>query len=98
MGANQGSLHNCKIEGDSLRSVARRLISDLISHFRVMPVRNDWRDAMPLDDLSETLKNLAIKVYLVQLRLSEEQRVRELVNELKSLLDVGKATDPKPIL
>lgn len=53
---------------------------------------------MPLDDLSETLKNLAIKVYLVQLRLSEEQRVRELVNELKSLLDVGKATDPKPIL
>jgi hypothetical protein len=98
MGENQGSLHNSKIKGDGLCSVARRLILDLTSHLCVMPVRNEWRDAMPLDDLSETLKNLAIKVYLVQLRLSEEQRVRELVNELKSLLDVGKATDPKPIL
>jgi hypothetical protein len=63
-----------------------------------MPVRNEWRDAMPLDDLSETLKDLAIKIYLVQLRLTDEQRVRELVKELKSLLDAGRATDPKPIL
>jgi hypothetical protein len=53
---------------------------------------------MPLDDLSETLKDLAIKVHLVQIPLGEELRVRELVKELKSLLDVGKATDPNPIL
>jgi len=53
---------------------------------------------MPLDDLSETLKDLAIKVHLVQMPLAEENRVRELVKELKSLLDVGRATDPKPIL
>jgi hypothetical protein len=53
---------------------------------------------MPLDDLSETLKDLAIKVYLVQIPAREEQRVRELVKELKSILDVGKTTDPKPIL
>jgi len=53
---------------------------------------------MPLDDLSETLKDLAIKVYLVQITLPEEQRVRELVKELKSLLDHTKTTDPKPIL
>jgi hypothetical protein len=53
---------------------------------------------MPLDDLSETLKDLAIKVHLVQIPLDEEKRVRELVQELKSLLDVGRATDPKPIL
>jgi hypothetical protein len=58
----------------------------------------DWRDAMPLDELSETLKDLAIKVYLVQIPLREEQRVRELVNELKSLLDAAKTTDRKPIL
>jgi hypothetical protein len=63
-----------------------------------MPVRNDWRAGMPLDDLSETLKDLAIKVYLVQITLPEEQRVRELVKELKSLLDHTKTTDPKPIL
>lgn len=64
----------------------------------MMPVRNDWRDAMPLDDLSEMLKDLAIKVYLVQIPLGEEQRVRELVKELKSLLDAARPTDPKPIL
>jgi len=58
----------------------------------------DWRDAMPLDELSETLKDLAIRVYLVQIPLREEQRVRELVNELKSLLDAAKTTDRKPIL
>src|SRR5271168_3573625 len=40
-------------------------------------------------DLSETLKDLAIKVNLVQLPLDEEQRARELVKELKSLLDAG---------
>jgi hypothetical protein len=51
---------------------------------------------MPLDDLSDTLKDLAIKVHLVQMPLREEQRVRELVKELKSLLDVGRAPDPKP--
>ena len=53
---------------------------------------------MPLDDLSETLKDLAIKVYLVQIPLGEEQRVRELVRELKSLLDAPRPSDPKPIL
>jgi surfactin synthase thioesterase subunit len=63
-----------------------------------MPVRKDWRDGMPLDDLSETLKDLAIKVYLVQIPLREEQRVRELVKELKSLLDAAKTTDQNPIL
>jgi hypothetical protein len=61
-------------------------------------VKYDWRDAMPLDDLSETLKDLAIKVYLVQIPLGEEQRVRELVRELKSLLDAPRPSDPKPIL
>jgi hypothetical protein len=63
-----------------------------------MPVRTDWRNRMPLDDLSETLKDLAIKVHLVQIPLGEEQRARELVRELKSLLDVGRATDPKPTI
>ncbi len=53
---------------------------------------------MPLDDLSETLKDLAIKVYLVQIPSREEERVRELVKELKCLLDAAKTTDPKPIL
>ena len=53
---------------------------------------------MPLDDLSETLKDLAIKVYLVQIPLGEEQRVRELVRELKCLLDAPRPSDPKPIL
>ncbi len=53
---------------------------------------------MPLDDLSETLKDLAIKIRLVQIPLGEEQRVRELVKELKSLLDVVRPTEPKPIL
>ncbi|MFZ0085857.1 MAG: hypothetical protein WA211_11220 [Candidatus Acidiferrales bacterium] len=53
---------------------------------------------MPLDDLSETLKDLAIKVYLVQIPAVQEQRVRELVQELKSLLDVGRTTDGKPVL
>jgi hypothetical protein len=64
----------------------------------VLLVRKNWRDGMPLDDLSETLKDLAIKVHLVQIPLGEELRVRELVKELKSLLDVRKATDPNPIL
>ncbi len=53
---------------------------------------------MPLDDLSETLKDLAIKVYLVNIPANEELRVRELVKELKSLLDASKTTDGKPIL
>jgi peptidoglycan/LPS O-acetylase OafA/YrhL len=56
---------------------------------------------MPLDHLSETLKDLAIKVDLVQLPLGEEQRARELVKELKLLLDVRDnatvATLPAPI-
>jgi hypothetical protein len=64
----------------------------------VLLARKDWRGVMPLDDLSETLKDLAIKVHLVQIPLSEEQRVRELVKELKSLLDVGRTTERKPIL
>jgi len=42
---------------------------------------------MLLHDLTETLKDLAIKVHLAQLPLAEEQRVEELVKELKSLLD-----------
>jgi hypothetical protein len=63
-----------------------------------MPVRKDWRSGMPLDDLSETLKDLAIKVYLVQIPPGEEQRVRELVKELKAILDVVRPTDRKPIL
>ena len=53
---------------------------------------------MPLDDLSGTLKDLAIKVYLVQIPPSEEQRDRELVKELKAILDVMRPTDRKPIL
>ena len=53
---------------------------------------------MPLDDLSETLKDLAIKVYLVQIHASQEQRVRELVKELKAILDAVRPTDRKPIL
>ena len=53
---------------------------------------------MPLDDLSGTLKDLAIKVYLVQIPPSEEPRVRELVKELKAILDVVRPTDRKPIL
>lgn len=52
---------------------------------------------MPLDDLSETLKDLAIKVYLVQIPPGEEQRVRGLVKELKAILDVVRPTDRKPI-
>jgi hypothetical protein len=63
-----------------------------------MPVRKDWRNGMPLDDLSEALKDLAIKVYLVQIPPGEEQRVRELVKELKAILDVVRPTDRKPIL
>ena len=63
-----------------------------------MPVRNNWRNGMPFDDLSETLKDLAIKVYLVQIPPGEEQRVRELVKELKAILDVVRPTDRKPIL
>jgi hypothetical protein len=63
-----------------------------------MPVRNNGRNEMPVDDLSETLKDLAIKVYLVQIPPSEEQRVRELVKELKAILDVVRTTDRKPIL
>jgi hypothetical protein len=63
-----------------------------------MPVRKDWRNGMPLDDLSETLKDLAVKVHLVQIPSGEEQRVRDLVKELKSILDVVRPTDPKPIL
>jgi hypothetical protein len=63
-----------------------------------MPVRTDWRNGMPLDDLSETLNDLAIKVHLVQMLLGEEKRVRELVKELQSLLDVRRATDRMPIL
>jgi hypothetical protein len=63
-----------------------------------MPVRNNWRNGMPLDDLSETLKDLAIKVYLVQIPASQEQRVRELVKELKAILDAVRPTDRKPIL
>jgi hypothetical protein len=63
-----------------------------------MPVRKDWRNGMPFDDLSETLKDLAIKVYLVQIPPGEEQRVRELVKELKAILDVVRPTDRKPIL
>jgi hypothetical protein len=63
-----------------------------------MPVRKDWRNGMPFDDLSETLKDLAIKVYLVQIPPGEEQRVRELVKELKAILDVVRLTDRKPIL
>jgi hypothetical protein len=53
---------------------------------------------MSLDDLSGALKDLAIKIVLVQLPSVEEQRVRDLVKELKSMLDVGKTTDQKPIL
>jgi len=53
---------------------------------------------MSLDDLSETLKDLAIKVVLVQLPAVEEQRVRGLVKELKATLDVVKAKEHKPIL
>ena len=53
---------------------------------------------MPLDDLSETLKDLAIKVYLVQIPPSQEQRVGELVKGLKAILDVVRPTDRKPIL
>ena len=53
---------------------------------------------MPFDDLSETLKDLAIKVYLVQIPASQEQRVRELVKELKAILDAVRPTDRKPIL
>jgi hypothetical protein len=64
----------------------------------MMTVKKHWRNGMPLDDLSETLKDLAIKVHLVRIPLDDEQRVRELVKELKSLLDVGKAADAKPIL
>jgi hypothetical protein len=63
-----------------------------------MPVRNNWRNKMPLDDLSETLKDLAIKVHLVQIPPSQEQRVRELVKELKAILDVVRPTERKPIL
>jgi hypothetical protein len=63
-----------------------------------MPVRKDWRNGMPFDDLSETLKDLAIKVYLVQIPPGEEQRVRGLVKELKAILDVVRLTDRKPIL
>jgi hypothetical protein len=63
-----------------------------------MSVRNNGRNGMPLDDLSGTLKDLAIKVYLVQIPPSEEQRVRELVKELKAILDVVRPTDRKPIL
>jgi hypothetical protein len=53
---------------------------------------------MPLDDLAETLKDLAIKVYLVNIPANQEHRVRELVKELKCLLDAAKAADAKPIL
>jgi hypothetical protein len=95
MGENQGSFQNHNLSA----TVCALSLGD---QFQISLLRDAsekcWRDAMPLDDLSETLKDLAIKVYLVQLRLTEEQRVRELVKELKSLLDVGKATDPKPIL
>jgi hypothetical protein len=63
-----------------------------------MSVRNNGRNGMSLDDLSGTLKDLAIKVYLVQIPPSEEQRVRELVKELKAILDVVRPTDRKPIL
>ena len=40
---------------------------------------------MPLDDLAETLKDLAIRVHLVQIPLGQKQRVRELMKELVKL-------------
>lgn len=42
---------------------------------------------MSIDDLSGTLKDISIKVSLVQLTSDDERRVRELVKELRSLLD-----------
>lgn len=53
---------------------------------------------MSLDDLTETLKDLAIKVSLVPLPAAEEQRVRDLVKEIKSILDVVRPSERKPIL
>jgi hypothetical protein len=53
---------------------------------------------MSLDDLAGALKDLAIKVHLVELPAGEEERVRELVKELQSILDVGRTTNHKPIL
>jgi hypothetical protein len=42
---------------------------------------------MSIDDLGGTLKDISIKVSLVQLTSDDERRVRELVKELKSVLD-----------
>ena len=49
---------------------------------------------MSIDDLGGTLRELSIKVCLVQLTSDNERRVRELVKELKSMLDAGRTPDP----
>ena len=45
---------------------------------------------MSIDDLGGILKDISIKVSLVQLTSDDERRVRELVKELKSILDAGR--------
>jgi hypothetical protein len=46
-----------------------------------------------IDDLGGTLRDLSIRVSLVQLTSDDERRVRELLNELNSMLDAGRAAD-----
>jgi hypothetical protein len=48
---------------------------------------------MSVDDLGETLRSIAIKLCLVQLTSDDERRVREVVKELQSILDAGRALD-----
>jgi hypothetical protein len=50
---------------------------------------------MSLDDLGATLREMSIKVSLVQLTSDDEGRVRELVRELKSILDAGRTMGDK---
>jgi hypothetical protein len=45
---------------------------------------------MSIDDLGGTLRDISIKVSLVQLTSDDERRIRELVKELRSLLDAGR--------
>ncbi len=45
---------------------------------------------MSLDDLGGTFREMSIKVSVVQLTSDEEKRIRELVKELKSILDAGR--------
>jgi hypothetical protein len=52
--------------------------------------KKNRRKTMLIDDLGGTLRDMSIKVSSVQLTSDDERRIRELVKELKSILDAGR--------